>query len=153
MNEEIMKSLIDICFKAKHITEMMPELPHGMKPRHIHVIESIYRIGKHQNDVRISDVSQNLSVTMPSITKLVNELVTLKLVRKSADIKDKRVTTLTLTPQGMNYYDIYIKKYYTKLASMCNISESDIKIVGNAIDQLLHAVNITKKEQFLKELN
>ncbi len=33
-----LKKLLDACFTAKHVIETMPELPTGMKPRHIHVL-------------------------------------------------------------------------------------------------------------------
>ena len=31
------RSLLDVCWKAKTITELMPALPKGMKPRYVHV--------------------------------------------------------------------------------------------------------------------
>ena len=74
MNIDKFKELIDSCFIAKKITETMEELPKGFKPRHIHVIDSIYQLSKKKSDVRISDVSSKLNVTTPSITKLINEL-------------------------------------------------------------------------------
>ena len=30
------RSLLDVCWKAKTITELMPALPKGMKPRYVH---------------------------------------------------------------------------------------------------------------------
>ena len=41
--EEI-KEFLDACHKAKRIAEMMPELPEGMTPRHVHVIDAIYQL-------------------------------------------------------------------------------------------------------------
>lgn len=32
------RSLLDVCWKAKAITELMPALPKGLKPRYVHVI-------------------------------------------------------------------------------------------------------------------
>lgn len=54
------KALLDACFTAKRITESMADLPEGMKPRHIHVIDAIHELGA---DVRVSDVSHRLNIT------------------------------------------------------------------------------------------
>ena len=38
------RSLLDVCWKAKAITELMPALPKGMKPRYVHVIDAVWHI-------------------------------------------------------------------------------------------------------------
>lgn len=71
------RSLIDACWKAKTITELMPALPKGMKPRYVHVIDAVWHInepnGQDTGTARVGDVSAFLGVTTPSITKLVGE--------------------------------------------------------------------------------
>lgn len=37
MDTTVVKSFLDTCHKAKRIAELMPELPCGMTPRHVHV--------------------------------------------------------------------------------------------------------------------
>ena len=77
MNTTSLKQLLDTCFTAKRIVETLPELPKGIKPRHIHVLDAIQDIQKQQGMCRVSDVSTKLNITMPSITKLVQELESL----------------------------------------------------------------------------
>ena len=36
------RSLLDVCWKAKAITELMPALPKGLKPRYVHVLSLIH---------------------------------------------------------------------------------------------------------------
>lgn len=84
MKLENVKSLLDVCFKAKRITEIMPALPKGIKPRHIHVLECIKALGIEQKEVRVSDISRKLNITTPSVTKLINELEHLELISKSS---------------------------------------------------------------------
>ena len=60
--EEI-KEFLDACHKAKRIAEMMPELPEGMTPRHVHVIDAIYQLERTGEMVKVSDVSEYLEVT------------------------------------------------------------------------------------------
>lgn len=78
------RSLLDVCWKAKTITELMPALPKGMKPRYVHVIDAVWHInepnGQDTGTARVGDVSAFLGVTTPSITKLVGEMADLGLV-------------------------------------------------------------------------
>ena len=88
------RSLLDVCWKAKTITELMPALPKGMKPRYVHVIDAVWHInepnGQDTGTARVGDVSAFLGVTTPSITKLVGEMADLGLVVKHADAADRR---------------------------------------------------------------
>ena len=65
MNVNNLKQLLDSCFLAKRIVETLPKLPHGMKPRHIHVLDAIDMIQATQKVCRVSDVSTVLDITMP----------------------------------------------------------------------------------------
>ena len=64
------RSLLDVCWKAKTITELMPALPKGMKPRYVHVIDAVWHInepnGQDTGTARVGDVSAFLGVTTPS---------------------------------------------------------------------------------------
>ncbi|RRN61731.1 MarR family transcriptional regulator, partial [Caulobacter sp. 602-1] len=55
------RSLIDACWKATTITELMPALPKGMKPRYVHVIDAVWHInepnGQDTGTARVGDVS------------------------------------------------------------------------------------------------
>lgn len=64
------------------------------------------------------DVSESLKVTMPSITKLVNELEALDVLVKSVQAEDKRAVALVLTPLGESYYDFYVEHYHNWLAQL-----------------------------------
>ena len=117
MEISTIKRLFDACHKAKRITELMPELPKGMTPRHIHVIDAIYQLGQRGKMVKVSDVSDFLHVTRPSITRLIGELEGLGVVTKRSDAADGRVVRLELTDRGLEYYEYYIDRYFTLIAS------------------------------------
>ena len=78
----------------------MPELPEGMTPRHVHVIDAIYQLERTGEMVKVSDVSEYLEVTRPSITRLIRELETLGAVSKIADTQDKRIVWLGVDGSG-----------------------------------------------------
>ena len=141
MNEKNVKSLIDICFRAKQVTEMMPKLPKDVKPRHIHIIEAIENISHNQEYVKISDISKSFNITMPSVTKLINEMVKINLVRKINESVDKRINFLELTEKGLEYYDIYSLNYYRMIAKkLKNMEIYDISVTDKTIENFYSVV-------------
>lgn len=100
MQEESVSKLLGACYEAKRIVELMPKLPQGMKPSHIHVIDVINQLQQRNGSVRVSDIGVALHVTNPGVTRLVNELVVLKAVEKTQSSEDKRVVTVRLTELG-----------------------------------------------------
>ncbi len=125
MDREHLKNLLDACFTAKHVIETLPELPKGMKPRHIHVLEQVNIICKDHGECRVSDVSEGLNITMPSITKLVQELETMRLIEKYPDSEDKRVTLLKLTQQGEACVKKYVVDFQNKWSENLSIVSND----------------------------
>ena len=123
------RSLLDVCWKAKTITELMPALPKGMKPRYVHVIDAVWHInetnGQEIGTARVGDVSAFLGVTTPSITKLVGELAELGLVVKHADSTDRRAVTFTLTERGLDIRRIYVEEYHAHLSQLLGGLTSD----------------------------
>ena len=123
------RSLLDVCWKAKTITELMPALPKGMKPRYVHVIAAVWHInepnGQDPGTARVGDVSTFLGVTTPSITKLVGELADLGLVVKLADAADRRAVTLTLTERGLEIRRSYVEEYHAHLSRLLGGLTSD----------------------------
>lgn len=103
-----LKGLLDACFLAKRIVETLPELPQHMKPRHIHVLNVILETQQQRGVCRVSDVSGSLSITMPSVTRLVQELEQLGMLIKSPDAEDGRITLLSLTAEGAECVQRYV---------------------------------------------
>lgn len=141
MNTEKIKELLNSCFTAKKITETMEELPKGFKPRHIHVIDSIYTIGERKEDVRISDVSKELHITTPSVTKLINELEAMEAVEKYTWSEDKRVTLVRLTKLGQCYQKHYVLEYHEAWAKgLSDITDEEVDLVVSVIKKLQQAM-------------
>ena len=109
MKVENVSTLLGACYEAKRIVELMPKLPKGMKPSHIHIIDIIRHLQQTNGSVRISDIGAALHVTNPSITRLVNELVKLNTLQKVQSNEDKRVFIVNLTELGETYYKKYKK--------------------------------------------
>lgn len=150
MDQKLLRNLLDACFFGKQITELMPPLPPKIKPRHIHVINAIHVLQAKQEYVRISDVSHTLRVTTPSVTKLINELEAYGVAEKHANEGDKRITTLTLTPLGVEYYTLYIQDYHSELAELLqSLDEGACKATIQTLEKMYrimktHPIKITK---------
>ena len=123
------RSLLDVCWKAKAITELMPALPKGMKPRYVHVIDAVWHINEPNRQdtgtARVGDVSAFRGVTTPSITKLVGEMADLGLVVKHADAADRRAGTPTPTESGLGIRRIYVEEYHAHLSQLLGGLTSD----------------------------
>ena len=134
--------LMDACWKAKSIAELMPELPRGMKPRYVHVIDAVWHInaphGQHAPTARVSDVSTFLGVTTPSVTKLVGEMVERDLLVKHADDADRRAVTLTLTERGLAIRKAYVADYHAHLSELlAGITPEECEIVARTMNKAL----------------
>ncbi len=132
-----LKKLLDACFIAKHVIETMPELPKGMKPRHIHVLDRISTTCETYGECRVSDVSEGLNITMPSVTKLAQELEAMHLLEKYPDKTDKRVTLLRLTEPGTICVRKYVYDFHSKWAeNLSFISNEEVQNMICIIKQL-----------------
>ena len=137
MDAASLKQLLDACFTAKHVIETMPELPKGMKPRHIHVLDEISMICGEGRECRVSDVRDGLNITMPSITRLIQELESMEMLEKYPDGEDKRVTLLKLTEKGEGCVKRYVHDFHREWAeNLCFVSNEQAQETIRLIEQL-----------------
>lgn len=137
ISSALIKEFLDACFLAKEMTQIMPQLPAGLTPRHIYILDKIHELSQKNRAVKISDVSDNLRVTKPGITKLIHELTMLGMIQKNADDMDKRVTWLHLTPLGEQCHQEYFLNYHQAIAQHCtSTSEQDLTNAISTIKNL-----------------
>lgn len=137
MNTTSLKHLLDACFLAKRIVETLPELPKNMKPRHIHVLDAVGELCEQQGMCRVSDVSGRLGITMPSVTKLIQELERMELLEKYPDEQDKRITLLCLTAAGRECVRRHVVEFHSEWAEeLDNITDEQAEQVISVMEQL-----------------
>lgn len=112
-----LKKMLDTCFLAKKIVETLPELPKGMKPRHIHVLDAVYEMTGQKGSCTVSDVRDYMNITMPSISKLLQELEGFGLLQKQPVQEDKRYYQLTLTQPGMDCVKKHVTDFHQEWVS------------------------------------
>jgi DNA-binding MarR family transcriptional regulator len=137
MNIASLKKLLDACWLSKRAVETLPELPRGMKPRHIHVLDAIYEMQMKRGLCRVSDVSTKLNITMPSVTKLIQELEALNMVEKYTDKGDKRIALLKLREAGKACLKCYVTDYQGEwLTELTEISDERVDDVILVLETL-----------------
>lgn len=114
-NEQLISDLIDMFFEAKKIVDYLPTLPGTLRKSHLQVLQVIEKLQNVQLEVKVTDISKQLKISSPNITKLVNELEEMEMVIKRPSVKDKRVVQVSLTKKGNSTLTYYVMNYHPYL--------------------------------------
>ena len=124
-NEEI-KRMLDACYLAKRIREMLPPLPEGVMPSYIKYLEAVQTLEKNSSHVRVSDISDVLDLPRPGVTRTVKEMEQKGYLRKLASPDDRRVTYISITEEGRELSRKYDENYFSELSVyLDDISEEE----------------------------
>ena len=74
MTTEKIKRMLDACYQAKRIRELLPALPNGVAPSYIHYLDVILALEKKEVQVKLSDISDKLNLPRPGVTRTVKEM-------------------------------------------------------------------------------
>ena len=74
MKTESIKALLDVCYQAKRIRELLPALPDGVSPSFIHYLDVIEHLQRRNVCVKISDISDALNIPRPGVTRTVKDM-------------------------------------------------------------------------------
>ena len=117
MTNKKIKRMLDACYQAKRIREMLPPLPEGIMSSHIRYMEV---------HVRVSDLSDVLNIPRPGVTRTIKEMEKKGLVQKISSPDDGRVTYLSLTEHGKKISEKYNENYFNELIPYLDgISDAD----------------------------
>lgn len=126
MNADKIKRMLDACYLAKRIRELLPALPEGVTPAYIQYMDVIHTLQKGGQKVKVSDISDALNLPRPGVTRTVKGMEKKGYLRKYDSEEDGRVTYITITEQGEALSDKYDKNYYSRLSRhLDSISEAD----------------------------
>ena len=65
MNADKIKRMLDACYVAKRIRELLPELPDGVTPAYIQYMDVIHKLESSNKKVKVSDISVTLNLQEP----------------------------------------------------------------------------------------
>lgn len=125
VNEKI-KRMLDACYQAKRIREMLPPLPEGVMPSYIQYLDAIQSMERQGIHVKVSDISDAMNLPRPGVTRTVKEMEKKGYLQKTASEEDGRVTYLTVTEAGKNLSREFDEEYFRGLAPyLSEISDED----------------------------
>ena len=73
MTIAMIKSLLDACYQAKRIRDLLPPLPKGVAPAYIHYLDVIDQLERQGVRVRVSDIGDTLDIPRPGVTRTVKD--------------------------------------------------------------------------------
>ena len=136
MTSKTIKRMLDACYQAKRAREMLPPLPKGVLPSYIQYLEVIQILEQEGHRVKVSDISDALSIPRPGVTRTVKEMEAKGYLRKLTSQEDGRITYISITEEGRALSKKYDEEYFTDLASsMEDISEADAEVMIRTIEK------------------
>ena len=130
------KEMLDACYQAKRIREMLPPLPEGVMPSYIQYLDAIQKLEKKDIRVKVSDISDVMNLPRPGVTRTVKEMEKKGYLSKIASPDDGRVTYISITEEGWKLFCKYDEKYFGELsADLSDISEEDADCMIRTIEK------------------
>lgn len=137
MNIEKIKGIMDSCYQAKRIHDMLPPLPDKVVPSYIHILDAISHIEAAGFKARVSDISDYLHLPRPGVTRTIKEMAAKGFVEKTESRDDGRITYVTATTAGQEIVSKYVEEYFAGLAlQLENISDEEANAMIATIDKI-----------------
>ena len=147
MTNKKIKEMLDACYQAKRIREMLPPLPQGVMPSYIQYLDVIQSLEKRDVHVKVSDISDELNIPRPGVTRTVKEMEAKGYLHKFASKEDGRVTYISITEEGKKLSRKYDQDYFSELAcSLGDISEEDADCMIRTIEKFYQIMCERRKE-------
>lgn len=136
MKSEKVKEMLDSCYMAKRILDMLPKLPEGVLPSYVRYLETIIELEEKNQKVKVSDVSEVLNLPRPGVTRTINAMEEKGYLKKETAKHDGRVTYVTVTKEGKMIFEKYNKDYFQKLALCLNhVSNDEADCMNQTIEK------------------
>lgn len=145
MTPDKIKEMLDACYQAKRIRDMLPKLPEGVLPSYIQFLDTIHKLEAKGIGVKVSDISDTLGLPRPGVTKTVKDMQMKGYLRKIASQEDGRITYVTITEKGEQLSDKFDRQYYAKLVKyMDEITESEADTMIRTISRFYQIMSERK---------
>lgn len=131
MNSQKTKEMLDSCYIAKRVLDLLPELPEGVLPSYIRYLETVLNLKETHEKVKVSDLSSALNLPRPGVTRTVSSMVEKGYLNKISSKEDGRVTYVEVSEKGQALFEKFNKDYFEDLSqrlSDISIEEADCMI-------------------------
>ena len=127
MTNEKIKALFDACYQAKRVRDLLPALPRGVIPSYIQYLDTIASLENKGAGVKVSDISDALSLPRPGVTRTVKAMEKKGYLCKVTSPEDGRITYVSITQAGRELSRKYNELYFERLAPfLADLSEEDV---------------------------
>lgn len=142
MKKDMIKKVMDACYLAKRVRDMLPKLPNGVTSTHIHYLDTIRKLELKTGCVKMSDISDELGLPRPSVTKTIKDMEKLGFVEKNTTTTDGRFVFIRITPAGKDLVDKYVDQYFGELSrEFEDICDEDAVNMINTIEKLYEVMS------------
>ena len=136
MTSDKIKKVMDACYLAKRVRDMLPALPGGVTSSHIHYLDKIQQLQSMKDKVRVSDISDMLGLPRPSVTKTIKDMENLGFVKKLTTKEDGRVVYIQITDAGKALIDKYVDEYFTSLSKeLTDITDEEANVMIEVVEK------------------
>lgn len=137
MDIKTIKAMFDACYQAKRVRELLPPLPEGVSPSYIHYLDTITMLEKKGIRVKVSDISEALSLPRPGVTRTVKEMENRGYLYKQCSESDGRIIYLLLTETGKELLKKYDREYFMKIQPFFDvISDDEAEVMMQTIEKM-----------------
>ena len=137
MDISTIKALLDACYQAKRVRELLPALPNGVSSSHIQYLDIIEQLENRGMKVKISDISDTLHLPRPGVTRTVKEMEDKGFLKKTTSGADGRITYLSITEAGKKLSQTYNDRFFSQLAPLLtDISQEEANCTIRTIEKL-----------------
>lgn len=137
MDISTIKALLDACYQAKRVRELLPALPNGFSSSHIQYLDIIEQLENRGMKVKISDISDTLHLPRPGVTRTVKEMEDKGFLKKTTSDADGRITYLSITEAGKKLSQTYNDRFFSQLAPLLtDISQEEANCTIRTIEKL-----------------
>ena len=126
MQRDKIKKVMDACYLAKRVRDLLPKLPNGVTSNRIHYMDTIRKLELITANVIVSDISDGLVLPRPGVTRTVKEMEAKGYLKKTTSQEDARITYITVTDKGEELSKKYDADYYSRLSKyLTDISDEE----------------------------
>ena len=142
MTKEKIKQVMNACYQAKRVRDMMPKLPNGVTPTHIHYLDVITKLELDGAEVKVSDISDELGLPRPGVTKTIKDMERLGFVEKKSSETDGRIVYIRSTQAGRDLVCKYVDEYFSGLGeSLTDITDEDADTMVSTVEKLYEVMS------------
>ncbi|WP_223066063.1 MarR family winged helix-turn-helix transcriptional regulator [Paenibacillus caui] len=147
VNDPAVNRLLEILRQFRRSEPHKPTFE-GCNPSMIRVLFIIRRGGAEQGEgLTISEISNLMEVTPPTVTQLIKNLEAEGLVERINDRKDRRVVRVLLTEQGKNLVQRAQANFVQRLKGLTNyLGEEQTEQLTTLLEKALKYLNQNKNE-------